>query len=288
SPGAQATTVSKDDYLINLTDGSTLRLILEVSFDGGLTRRAFPVQSYTVIAKPTEIAPTITSVIGADGIEIPDGASTTETSGKISGTGTKNYQVRILDNDDELEVVDTDSNGNWSTRWGTYLANSNHRFYAQTISGKLRSNERRFTIIPTLTIWNFDDNTFQGWTPQGPYVQNLTPREGSLYCGTPGGFNWSGNVISRTINLLAGKTYSFEFSALRVYSGPTRPQFILLINNSRIGPWLEMPNKDQWYIGNGSFHSTDDTQVTLSIWNDNSSSDGNDFRIDYVSMRQVV
>jgi hypothetical protein len=52
SPGEQATTVSKDDYLINLTDGSTLRLILEVSFDSGLTRLAFPVQNYAVIAKP--------------------------------------------------------------------------------------------------------------------------------------------------------------------------------------------------------------------------------------------
>lgn len=57
SPGAQATTVSKDDYLINLTDGSTLRLILEVSFDGGLTRQAFPVSELSVknVPEPTEL-----------------------------------------------------------------------------------------------------------------------------------------------------------------------------------------------------------------------------------------
>ena len=51
STGTQSTKIPLS-YLEGLADASTLRLVLKVSFDGGSMRQEFPVQSYTVIAKP--------------------------------------------------------------------------------------------------------------------------------------------------------------------------------------------------------------------------------------------
>lgn len=73
-------------YLQGLADASTLRLILEVSFDNGATRQAFPVTSYAISNVPAVVTATITNVKDSKGITIPDKGSTTDTSVTIEGT----------------------------------------------------------------------------------------------------------------------------------------------------------------------------------------------------------
>lgn len=88
SPNAQTTTIPLD-YLKTLADGSELTLVLQVSFDGGKTRQAFPLQPYTVKTVPTVSAVKITKVTNVAGdVDIPNGGSTTETSVVIHGTVT--------------------------------------------------------------------------------------------------------------------------------------------------------------------------------------------------------
>lgn len=135
SPGAQATTVSKDDYLINLTDGSTLRLILEVSFDGGLTRRAFPVQSYTVIAVPDAVVPVITGVTTPEGTAVANGGFTSSTTLTLEGTAGPATQVRLYDGPAPLNPIDVNAQGRW-TEQTTGLAVSSHPFTARVVGAE--------------------------------------------------------------------------------------------------------------------------------------------------------
>lgn len=57
SPGTQSTKVPRTD-LEGLDDASTLRLVLEVSFDGGLTRKEFPAQNYQIKKAPQYVVET--------------------------------------------------------------------------------------------------------------------------------------------------------------------------------------------------------------------------------------
>jgi hypothetical protein len=71
-------------YLQGLTDASTLRLILEVSFDNGVTRQPFPIGTVTIKAAATSIA--ITAVRDSQNTLVPDGGTTTDTTVTLYGT----------------------------------------------------------------------------------------------------------------------------------------------------------------------------------------------------------
>ncbi|MFJ3483635.1 hypothetical protein ACIPL1_09660 [Pseudomonas sp. NPDC090202] len=83
--GAQATTLDLA-RLKTLNDGSELSLLVEVSLDG-INRVPFPVKTYSIRTTPQvgKIV-TITTVEGADGVEIPSGGSTAYTRVTLTGT----------------------------------------------------------------------------------------------------------------------------------------------------------------------------------------------------------
>jgi len=59
------------------------------------------------------IAPSIVSVKGVSGIEIPHGGPTTETSVTITGTAEKAQRVEVFDGTFAMGQVVVDSTGNW-------------------------------------------------------------------------------------------------------------------------------------------------------------------------------
>lgn len=85
--GTQSTKVPLS-YIKSLDNDSPLTLVLEVSFDNGVTRQAFPLTTYTVKQEPDVKAIAITSVKDSKGVEIPNGGTTTDTSVTITGTVT--------------------------------------------------------------------------------------------------------------------------------------------------------------------------------------------------------
>lgn len=86
STGTQSTKIPLS-YLQTLTNGSPLKLVVEVSFDNGVTRQPFPVKTYTVEQAPVVVAVAITSVQDSKG-EVPNGGTTTDTTVTVAGTVT--------------------------------------------------------------------------------------------------------------------------------------------------------------------------------------------------------
>lgn len=80
--GPQATKVPLS-YLQGLDNGSALRLVLEVSFDNGVTRQPFPITTLNILSGPTSIS--IDRVTDSKG-DIPNGGTTTDTSVTIYGS----------------------------------------------------------------------------------------------------------------------------------------------------------------------------------------------------------
>ncbi len=83
-------------YLQGLTNGSELKLVLEVSFDGGVTRLSFPDQLYTIKSIPEFGAINITNVTDASGAAIANGGSTEYTTINLSGTVDTNTQFQMV------------------------------------------------------------------------------------------------------------------------------------------------------------------------------------------------
>jgi hypothetical protein len=85
STGDQSTKIPLS-YLKSLADGSSLKLVFEVSFDGGATRQAFPLTTYTIKALPELKSITIDKVTNSMGELIPDKESTTDPNITIYGS----------------------------------------------------------------------------------------------------------------------------------------------------------------------------------------------------------
>ncbi len=83
STGTQSTKVPLS-YLKGLDNGTPLKLVLEVSFDNGTTRQAFPITTYTIKQEPEVISVAITSVRDSKG-EVSNGGSTTDTTVTVAG-----------------------------------------------------------------------------------------------------------------------------------------------------------------------------------------------------------
>jgi hypothetical protein len=144
SAGEPSTTVALVN-LKELKDGSSLTLVFEVSFDGGGTTVAFPMRTYVVKALEI-VTPQITSVKDAQGVDIPDGQTTFQTSVTLAGTASVDQRVEIFDNGELKGEVTVDGNGNWSYT----LQGLTVKSYIMTAKGKYGDNpvspERNFNI----------------------------------------------------------------------------------------------------------------------------------------------
>lgn len=65
-------------------------------------------------AEANTIGPSIISVKGTNGVEIANGAKTTETSVTLAGNAEESHTVEVLDGESSIGAVVVDSAGNWS------------------------------------------------------------------------------------------------------------------------------------------------------------------------------
>ncbi|MGV8917627.1 MAG: hypothetical protein ACOH2R_07485 [Pseudomonas sp.] len=148
STGIQTTTISLDK-LHTINDGSTIVLLLEVSFDG-VTRTPFPTQTYTVKQTPL-IAPTITSITDSKG-EVPADGTTFDTSVTLTGKAASGQQVEIFDGSISKGTVNVDTSENW-TQILTGLTAKAYSIQAKGLYGeKPESAVRGFSVGSQLII----------------------------------------------------------------------------------------------------------------------------------------
>jgi|GEM_PF-3538948 len=206
---AQTTTIPLD-YLKTLADGSELKLVLEVSFDGGATRFPFPEESYTIMSAPAVGAVKIVKVTDTSGLDITDGGTTQDTTVNLLGTADTNAQLQISDGPTVVGTVTANSMGAW-TYQATGLSVSTHIFTARYAGGDPTSNTWTVQVIAVpLTI---------DQTPMR--LDGLYVRGGSTWPLT--GLDAPGNTETRTAR---GGTPPYNYSS-------SRPEFVSVTSTGK-------------------------------------------------------
>ncbi|VVQ25940.1 hypothetical protein PS925_06009 [Pseudomonas fluorescens] len=98
-------------------------------------------------SQPNAIAPTITSVKGANGVEIANGAKTTETSVILAGNAQPAQQVEVFDGTFAKGTVVVDPTGKWTFSL-TGLSVGLHSITAKALYGAGDvSQPRTFNVV---------------------------------------------------------------------------------------------------------------------------------------------
>ncbi|MBP1125736.1 MULTISPECIES: hypothetical protein [Pseudomonas] len=123
-------------------------------------------------------------------------------------------------------------------------------------------------VPPPATVWDFSDNTLQGWVPQGPYVGGLLHVINSsvvvdLLISQP----VSAHIITRAVPVTAGRTYDFSFDVIGGSAVSDGSALCMTMNGSRIGADVKNITQAQPQTGTGSFTATATTSVRLGIFN---------------------
>ncbi|QSB37560.1 hypothetical protein JTY93_14380 [Pseudomonas hygromyciniae] len=142
---------------------------------------------------------------------------------------------------------------------------------------------------PKLSLyWDFNDNTFQGWVPQGGYAQGqLAVGDGTVSTYTGGGHNFYGLVMTRVISVFAGSTYDVGFSVTAISNtGANGTILQLVVNGAGIGDSVNTHNQVVWRTGSGVFTASTTGSVTLGLFNHIGAQGGNDFAIDNIWIRE--
>ncbi|MFJ4544701.1 hypothetical protein ACIP1X_13960 [Pseudomonas sp. NPDC088885] len=143
------------DFFKDLADGSNLELHFKAALTSSQVETdaiVAPVKRYRVKGVE-DVKPTISSVKGSpSGIEIPEGATTYETSVILSGTASKGQKVQILDGTDVKDEALVDpTTGIWTLRVSGLSAVA-HSFTAKGLYGAGQvSASRGFTVIKTVS-----------------------------------------------------------------------------------------------------------------------------------------
>ncbi|MCL5227042.1 Ig-like domain-containing protein, partial [Pseudomonas sp. In614] len=158
SVGDQSSVVTRA-FLEQLADGSQIRVLAAVNFDGvanETTAVKFPVRTYTVKAVALE-NPIITSVKGSpSNVEIPNDGTTVETSVILTGTASKSQKVQILDGTTSKgEATANATTGIWTLTVSS-LTVAAHSFTAKALYGSGATSAARMltvtaVVTPTIT-----------------------------------------------------------------------------------------------------------------------------------------
>ncbi len=139
-------------WLKGLKDGRDLKVTLKVNFDGvanAATAVGFPVRSYTVKAG-ADVQPVITRAEDSQGVEIPHGGTTRDTTVIFIGKASPGQKVQVFDGAaDEGEASADPVTGIWSHRIGGLTA-TEHRFTAKALYGSGQTSTVRTLKVSTL------------------------------------------------------------------------------------------------------------------------------------------
>lgn len=137
--------------------------------------------------------------------------------------------------------------------------------------------------------WPFTTGSWHGWRPVGIYIYELANGGPGLGLGsfTDGASNYSGLVIVNDVQVLAGKTYDLTFTlrAIRA-TGANGTSMYLTMNGNAIGSLISTQKQTTWRTGTGMFTASTTGTVTIGLYNTIGSSDGNDFYIGEVTMKE--
>lgn len=124
-------------------------------------------------------------------------------------------------------------------------------------------------VVPLpAAVWDFSDDTFQGWVPQGPYVGGLLHViNGNVVVDLFISQASSAHLITRAVPVIAGRTYDCSFEVIGGSPAADGSALYLTINGSRIGATVQNITQAQPQTGTGSFTAALTGDVRLGVFN---------------------
>ncbi|WP_338509514.1 hypothetical protein VRB78_18660 [Pseudomonas trivialis] len=140
--------------------------------------------------------------------------------------------------------------------------------YSAAPVAKVLINSRPIVVPLPAAAWDFSDDTFQGWVPQGPYVGGLLHViNGSVIVDLLVSQASSAHIITRAVPVIAGRTYDCSFEVIGGSAAADGSTLYLTMNGSRIGTVVQNITQAQPQTGHGSFTATLTGDVRLGIFN---------------------
>jgi hypothetical protein len=280
------------EWLKELKHGTEQTTTLKVNLGGAAntaTAVALPIRTYIL---KCEVRPTLDNVLNDKDVEVPEGMTTVSTTLTLRGTASEDKEVEVYDGSDTGAESKGTARADMQTgEWEKTITVEvgPHRLFAEALYGNnLISDARNLTVRRKLAItWDFDDNTFQGWAPQGAYRGELVANGGAIKTFTDKSSDYSGLVMKIMISVVSGVTYDFGFSVVARSLGTYSTVLDLRINNVVIGAKVDTGRaKDVWKTGAGVYTALSTENVTLGLWNYTPSGHGNDFDIDNIWIQE--
>lgn len=280
------------------TDGEwTFKLPTQTNGQGSFTAIATdeagnisqPSDPYVINFETFMPAPTITA--GLDDFyskieTILRGKVTNDVTPEFYGKGQANALILVYDHGIPLGSVYADANGNWNLPLPE-LQKGEHSLTAVAKSAEgVTSKASTPYDFKVGYLAHFNDYTMGGWQLIGAHASRSSTyiSRNQLMFETPVGYNYSGDIMRKTIDVVAGKTYDFSFILTKVSSWTLDNPAILAfkVNGQLVSSYYTVQNTPQTVIG--SWKSTITGKVTLSITNAVATGVGNDFLLDDISI----
>ena len=129
-------------------------------------------------------------------------------------------------------------------------------------------NKRPIVTPPPITLWDFDDNTFQGWVPQGRYIGGrLCVINGQVTADVSDSVSGSSHIITRPVTVTAGQRYRCSFEAHTDLPVADGSRLHMTMNGLKIGVTAAVV-PGFVLLGSGEFTAPVTGTVHLGIFNE--------------------
>lgn len=124
-------------------------------------------------------------------------------------------------------------------------------------------------VVPTPTIrWDFNNDAFQGWVPQGIYVGGLLQvTNAHVVVNLPNAVPGVSHIITRPVPVIAGRTYDCSFEVSGNLPSLDNSTVCLTMNGGSIGPDVTRHAQGVIQTGTGTFIAPITGDVRLGILN---------------------
>lgn len=240
-------------------------------------------------------APSITAGLDNSSARIETvlrGKVTNDDTPEFYGTGQANALIMVYDHGIPLGSVYADASGIWRLPL-PQLERGQHSLtaIAQSPEGVTSTASAPYEFKVGY-LANFNDRSLGGWQLVGAHASNASTyfSGNQLMFETPVGYNYSGDIMRKTIDVKVGETYDFSFILTKVSSWTLDNPATLAfkVNGQLVSSYYTVQNTPQTVLGN--WKSTITGKVTLTITNAVATGVGNDFLLDDISIvpRQIA
>lgn len=279
------------NQLVQQLKGSTLFITYRVEKPGGaLTLSSTPyivgIDARATTPDPIPAAPTIAEV-NSMGVLNPDRVATnasmllpfaflandivtviwngTGLNGSVEQAFTLLADANPLHIDVPKRLIEASLNGRVTISYSLVRGTRPIRY-----SNLLRISVNQATIIvtPGTSQWDFTDNTFQGWVPQGPYVGGLLHvLNGFIEVDVNNVRTEQAHVLSRSVPVVAGRTYTFSFNVIGRTPTDDGSRLQMSMNGTFFGNVVQRIVQGSVQTGAGTFTANITGDVKIGIFN---------------------